>query len=679
MSKSGVDEVINKHFSKVFAQNDVPKIKVWEDYWETVDEVFDLINEITINSYSAEDEPTFDEIDEIIKAMKVSKASYGSLSIDLTKLGGEKISRLIYRCILQCFKQNILPSALRVEKMTLLLKSKGVIDEINDYRGIFLRNVIVSVYQKWLYTKCSVPVDEAGSEFACGGRKGRAVTDPLLVVKLVQDYAKWTKKEVVLKFLDVEKFFDSMNYKLALIEGYKNGVEGRYWQCYKTINSKKTCVPHIPSGTCTPIEIENVFLQGSCDAVLFAWPLMDADSKREGDCFSSEFFIEGIPLSRITFVDDLFGLEGSIAISNESSISHEVFEKKTRMKFKLKKCKVILMNCKGNMEVVMNGEILEAVKDHVYLGTIISSNGERFTEMNSRITKSNSVANEIVQICKIPELSSICLRYVKVLIISCLDSKVKFGCSLWNVTKFKSSGNKLNRIKPSLLKQVLQVPKSTPSDAILYEFGINDLVLDVLMEKVILAVETLSCNENRISKRILEAMMIKNVPGFCTELVEACQILDVSVEKLINEKDVRSMLKKKVVELQAAELMRRMIASSKMDKVILNGFCFDGRMMKYLNELDLNEARAIFMSRYRMWPTKTNYPGRWKDCECNVCGLRDTDDHIFSCPGYTDIIGGKFRFDAFWDSKILEDMTKLKEIAAVVLEILSRLEVVQNL
>ena len=68
------------------------------------------------------------------------------------------------------------------------------------------------------------------------------------------------------------------------------------------------------------------------------------------------------------------------------------------------------------------------------------------------------------------------------------------------------------------------------------------------MEKVILAVETLSCNENRISKRILEAMMIKNVPGFCTELVEACQILDVSVEKLINEKDVRSMLKKKVVQ-----------------------------------------------------------------------------------------------------------------------------------
>ena len=188
----------------------------------------------------------------------------------------------------------------------------------------------------------------------------------------------------------------------------------------------------------------------------------------------------------------------------------------------------------------MNGEVLEDVKDHVYLGTIISSNGERFADMNDRISKSNSVANELVQICKTPELSSICLCYVKLLISSCLDSKVKFGCALWNVTKFKSSGEKLNRIKPSLLKRVLQVPTSTPSDAVLYEFGINDLILDVLMEKVILAVDTLNCDENRISRR--KAMMVKNVPGFCTELKEACTILDVSLDKLICRSDLRRFL-----------------------------------------------------------------------------------------------------------------------------------------
>ena len=53
-------------------------------------------------------------------------------------------------------------------------------------------------------------MDESGSEFA--------------FVKLVQDYAKWTKNDVVIKFLDVEKFFDTMNFKLALIQAYLYGV-----------------------------------------------------------------------------------------------------------------------------------------------------------------------------------------------------------------------------------------------------------------------------------------------------------------------------------------------------------------------------------------------------------------------------------------------------------------------
>ena len=120
------------------------------------------------------------------------------------------------------------------------------------------------------------------------------------------------------------------------------------------------------------------------------------------------------------------------------------------------------------------------------------------------------------------------------------------------------------------------------------------------------------------------------------------------LDKLISRSDLR-FLKKKVVGIQAAELLKRMMVSSKMDKVIFSGFCFDGSMMRYLSELNLKHARAIFMSRYRMWPTKANYPGRWKDCLCNVCGMKDTDYHIFRCPGYSDIIKGQFTFDIFWD------------------------------
>ena len=278
--------------------------------------------------------------------------------------------------------------------------------------------------------------------------------------------------------------------------------------------------------------------------------------------------------------------------------------------------------------------------------------------MNSRINKTNSVSNEIEQICNSPELSLICLRYIKLLINSCLDGKLEYGCALWNVTKFKSSSDKLDRIKPNLLKHVLQIPASTPSAAVQYEFGINNLVLDILMEKVVLGVETLKLDDNRISKQILKLMLEKKIPGFCTELIEACTILGVSLDDLMNVRDVRNVLKKKVIEIQSSELLMKMVLCSKMDRVILNGYSYDGKMKKYLSELSFYQARAIFMARYRMWPTKSNFPGRWPGTLCNICGLKDTDEHVLSCPGYADIVMGKIQYDMFWDNSVLDDMEK---------------------
>ena len=133
MSKTGIDNVISHHFKKVFSQNNIRTEKVWQDYWTVVDQIFQLIDSITIDIYNKEDEPSEDDIKSIVDKMKPSKASYGSLSIDLAKLGGMKISSLIHRCILACFRKNMIPNLFREEKMVLKLKKKGIIDMINDY------------------------------------------------------------------------------------------------------------------------------------------------------------------------------------------------------------------------------------------------------------------------------------------------------------------------------------------------------------------------------------------------------------------------------------------------------------------------------------------------------------------------------------------------------------------
>ena len=122
VSRSGIDKVISGHFVKVFRQNSVHHDQVWTEYWNAVDQVFYAIDKVTLNMYDVECEPTEDEIDAIIKGMNSTKANYGTLSIDLAKLCGKKISSLINRCILMCFRENVLPMLFREEKITFIEK-----------------------------------------------------------------------------------------------------------------------------------------------------------------------------------------------------------------------------------------------------------------------------------------------------------------------------------------------------------------------------------------------------------------------------------------------------------------------------------------------------------------------------------------------------------------------------
>ena len=116
-----------------------------------------------------------------------------------------------------------------------------------------------------------------------------------------------------------------------------------------------------------------------------------------------------------------------------SSARVEVFEKETRLNYKPPKCKLIVMNNKKeDIEDDIKGVLLQIVQNHEYLGTFVSEDGSRNVEISSRISATKSVCNEVVQILKTTELSKVRLRYVNLLSNACVDSKVKYGCAVWN-------------------------------------------------------------------------------------------------------------------------------------------------------------------------------------------------------------------------------------------------------
>ena len=190
---------------------------------------------------------------------------------------------------------------------------------------------------------------------------------------------------------------------------------------------------------------------------------------------------------------------------------------------------------------------------------------------------------------------------------------------------------------------------------------------------MLLAVNVLGMNDERIAKKLLHPMLMKEVPGYCSQLTAILQKYQLSLGDLEDVPKPREMCKEKIVQYEKVMLQQSMMTASKTDAILLN-FAFDGKMMKYLQELPFLEGRIIFMFRCRMFPTRVNFPERWSsELKCIFCSCMDTDEHLFSCLGYLDIMKDQ-QIDPTMFYTLDVSMTLLSSGAKILLMIYERLK-----
>ena len=214
-----------------------------------------------------------------------------------------------------------------------------------------------------------------------------------------------------------------------------------------------------------------------------------------------------------------------------SCISDEIFEKQNCLLFKPTKCKVMLQNLiEAGDGVMLNGVILEIVKEHKYLGTIVESAG-RAKDIQKRISECKGVLNEIVELCKTEAVGNYRFKYMNTLLNSCFLKKFEHGCEVWgNLTK--KDVQTINRLIPQTIKRVLELPRSTPTDAVKHDFGVIELTNEVQLESVLLAVNVMESDDERIAKRLLSPMLKKEVPGYCSHMTAILQKFQLTLSDL---------------------------------------------------------------------------------------------------------------------------------------------------
>ena len=101
----------------------------WEEYWDYVLKVYEIIStkESSMNLIEPRSKAVHD----------------GTMSIELVKISGEKLRRAIFRCVRLFHRKQDLPDDFQIEKMILLYKHKEKLDDLDNYKLIFLRLIIV--------------------------------------------------------------------------------------------------------------------------------------------------------------------------------------------------------------------------------------------------------------------------------------------------------------------------------------------------------------------------------------------------------------------------------------------------------------------------------------------------------------------------------------------------------
>ena len=278
------------------------------------------------------------------------------------------------------------------------------------------------------------------------------------------------------------------------------------------------------------------------------------------------------------------------------------------------------------------------MKVHKYLGTLVEDTG-REKDVNERIKDCKGVLNEIVEICKTEAVGKHRFQYMFTLLNSCFMLKFKHGCEVWDSLNKKNT-QLINQLIPQAVKRILELPRSTPTNAVKHDFGLINLTNEVELEKILLGAKVHDFDDDRIVKKLLLPMMQKKVPGYCTQLLDLLTKYQITIADMQVCIDQRKMLKKVVVEHEKKILFESMMEGSKTDAMITN-YLYSGKMLHYLSDLPFSEGRIIFMFRCRMFPTRVNFPERWtSDLKCVYCCCLDTDEHLFTCWGYVDITEG---------------------------------------
>ena len=174
----------------------------------------------------------------------------------------------------------------------------------------------------------------------------------------------------------------------------------------------------------------------------------------------------------LEFVDDIADPNSGNA---NAVLSNDIIcniQRRKRLKFSTKKCKLLKVNSKDNGDTIsISGEKVEIKMSFRYLGDIFNYHGDNSDLCKERARKAIGTSTEIISLCKEINFGKNQISEMLLLYHSVFLPRLVYNCEAWTNLTCKDYSC-LENVQKNFLRHVMEVPKSTPTSGLFLEMGI---------------------------------------------------------------------------------------------------------------------------------------------------------------------------------------------------------------
>ena len=317
----------------------------------------------------------------------------------------------------------------------------------------------------------------------------------------------------------------------------------------------------------------------------------------------------------------------------------------------------------------VHGTEMESVKYDTYLGDIISADGKNTRNIQHRISKG---VGKITQILNI--LNTICLGkyYMETAILlreSIFLNGILTNAEVWySITKEEIK--QFEDLDLTLMRKLLKVPFTTPSEAFYLELGILPIGVIIKARRVNYLHYVLQRQENEMLYTFFMTQWHNETPGDWTQQIKI-DLEDLKIPcdfEFIKSKSscsFKSMVKIKAKEYALNILTARQKKHSKMS----NLYYTDMKIQEYFKTEGISTAQVqtLFKWRVRMAPMGENFRGNEMFKMCPLCQAHlDNQSLAFQCEFLKEKIDIQCELKDIYSKNILlrtaETITKIEDL-----------------